>query len=39
MAWYQLPFGHVEIRVDPRDPRPDYMLAEALLLRRKRRAR
>jgi hypothetical protein len=40
MAFYQLPFfGHVEIRVDRRDPRPEYIVAEALLLRRRRRTR
>jgi hypothetical protein len=39
MAFYPLLFGHVEIRVDRRDPRPEHILAEALLLRSKRRAR
>ena len=22
MTFYPLPFGHVEVRIDPRDPRP-----------------
>jgi hypothetical protein len=39
MAFYPMPFGHVEIRVDRRDPQPEHHLAEALLLRRKRRSR
>jgi hypothetical protein len=39
MAFYPMPFGHVEIRVDRRDPRPLHVLAEALLLRRTRRLR
>jgi hypothetical protein len=39
MAFYPLPFGHVEIHIDRRDPRPQHVLAEALLLRRRRRTR
>jgi hypothetical protein len=36
MAFYPMPFGHVEIHVDRLDPRPEqHHLAEALLLRRK----
>lgn len=35
MAFYPYPFGHVEVRIDSRDPRPRRLRAEPLRSSRK----
>jgi len=37
MTFYPSPFGHVEIRIDRRDPRPPRIAAGSLPLRRRTR--
>jgi hypothetical protein len=39
MAFYPLPFGHVELRIDRRDPHPPVLAAESVTRRRRRRWR
>jgi hypothetical protein len=33
MAFYPTPFGHVEVRIDPRDPRPKWFQIRQLAKR------
>jgi hypothetical protein len=35
MAFYPTPFGHVEIRIDRRDPRPPKLAGSSLPLRKR----
>jgi hypothetical protein len=37
MTFYPSPFGHVEIRIDRRDPRPPRLAGSTLPLRRRKR--
>jgi hypothetical protein len=39
MAFYQIPFGHVEVHTDPRPQRPPRFVDGTVIRRKDRRAR